>query len=266
MGSEEQRAKSGEGSGMRQHSDPQGVGSLAASATGRPGRRAVVSEDASGLPLVELAARIDDEEVRRLAERLGRNEDMQRKWGQYITYRRERALPCTVRALKGHLEAIALLHPNPSEAYHALHWTMTREWEFPQPMPKAQPRRPLPGHKAALAAAGITTGISVSNADMAALEEYKRQAEGMTQEARAALLKKCGDTLPHLSGSLAARITTLNARDANYRDAVATNGLAGPMVNLNHLARTAAQGMRAEQAETNPRVWHNRMVRDGGSP
>lgn len=225
-------------------------------------KRVVVSEDAGGMPLAELAGRLEDAEVRGLAERLGRNEDMQKKWAQYIGYRRERGLPCTVRALKGHLETIALLHPNPSEAYHALHWTMTREWEFPQPMPKAQPRRPLPGMKAALAAAGIRPAEAgtPTEADLAALEEYKRLAVDMTPAERAALLRKCSDTLPTLSGSLAARITTLNARDANHRDAVATNGLAGPLTNLNHLARSTAKGMRAEPAQTNPRVWHNQLV------
>lgn len=215
------------------------------------------AEDASAMPLLELAGRLEDAEVRALAERLGRNEDMQRKWAKYLSYRRERGLPCTVRALKGHLESIAQLHPNPSEAYHSLHWTMTREWEFPQPMPKAQPRRPLPGHKAALEAAGIKPAEAgtPTEAELVALQEYKDLAETMNPADRAALLKKCSDTLPTLAGSLAARIALLNKRDLT----------AGMAQQVDKLAKSVAQGMRAERAETNPRDWHNRMLEGGGS-
>ncbi len=216
------------------------------------------AEDASTMPLLNLAGRLEDAEVRGLAERLGRNQDMQRKWGQYLNYRRDRGLPCTVRALKGHLESIAQLHPNPQEAYHSLHWTMTREWEFPQPMPKSQPRRPLPGHKAALEAAGVTVtqGAAPSEADLIALQEYKDLAETMNPADRAALLKKCSDTLPALAGSLAARIAILNQRDGR-----ASSGLLTGTVRFDEITNA----MRAERAETNPREWHNRLQHGAGS-
>ena len=100
------------------------------------------------------------------------------------------------------------------------------------------------------------TGPAVpSQADLAALEEYKRQAEVMTPAERAALLKKCSDTLPALSGSLAARIAMLNARDDRGRMAAAA---------LDHLSKDIAKGMMAERAQVDPKFWHNRMQANGG--
>lgn len=232
-------------------------------------KRVVKSEDASAMPLVELAGKIQladvDGDAKALdrCQALGRNADMQRKWGQYLAYRADAKLPLTVRALKAHLVFLAELHPNPSEAYHALHYTMSRgkaaenAWQFPVAMPKAWPRKPLPGHAAALAAAGLkadSPAATASAADLEALEEYKRRAEDMIPADRARLLKAFSDVLPALAGSLAARITLLNQRDAKARPAGAA---------LDQVAKDLAQGMRADLAETSPRTWHNRMQAAG---
>lgn len=216
------------------------------------------------MPLPELAERIRlddvDGDAKALArcQALARNADMERKWKQYLGYRAEAKLPLTVRALKSHLIFLAELHPNPSEAYHALHYTIQRgksaerAWQFPVAMPKNWPRKPLPGHQAALEAAGLkadSPAATASAADLAALEEYKHQAETMSPADRAGLLRKCSDVLPGLAGSLAARITILNQRDAKARGSSS----------IDAMASTIAQCMRAEQAETSPRTWHNRL-------
>lgn len=155
------------------------------------------------------------EPLRGQAQRLARNGDVQAAWAAWLAMRRERGHPMTERALKAALKVLAAMHPNPDAAYNCLDHSTDGGWQglFPRSKPLWIP---LPGHQARLAAAGVRPADGArgpSEADLQALEDYKAQAEDMSPAERAALLKKCSDSLPHLSASLSARIWSLNERD-----------------------------------------------------
>lgn len=182
---------------------------------GRPARRAAA-------PRAELAhdgnlealALLLAEPLRGQAQRLARNADVQAAWAEWLKMRAERGHPRTERALKAALKVLAAMHPNPDAAYNCLDHSTDGGWQGLFPRPKAL-WIPLPGNQARLAAAGIEPAKAgtPTEADLQALEDYKKQAEDMSPAERAALLKKCADSLPHLSASLSARIWALNERD-----------------------------------------------------
>lgn len=190
---------------------PRGV-FMPATAGARPARQAKAEPPHDGN--LESLALLQEELLRGPAQRLARNADVQAAWAKWLMMRAERGHPRTERALKAALKLLAAMHPNPDAAYNCLDHSTDGGWQglFPRPKPLWIP---LPGHQARLAAEGIEPAKAgtPTEADLQALEDYKKQAEDMSPAERAALLRKCADTLPHLSASLSARIWALNERD-----------------------------------------------------
>jgi hypothetical protein len=169
--------------------------------------------------LEELASRLDEPQ-RRQAQGLLRSADFRAGWAAWIAMRQEEGHACTERTLKSALKLLADLHPNPLAAWNVLDHSTDNAWQGLHPRPRAL-WRPLPSlvnlvGKATAAAGGgpAKAGTpTASAADLAALEDYKLQAEGMTPAERADLGRKVADALPHLSGSFAAAVWRMNEED-----------------------------------------------------
>lgn len=170
----------------------------------RGGRNAPTTEVAHDGNLDTLVALLA-EPLRPAAERLARNPDIRTAWAAWLAMRAERGHPRTERALKAALKVLSSLHPNPDAAYNCLDHSTDSGWQGLFQRQKSL-WVALPGHAAAVAAAGVQSRGDArppSAADLAALKDYQEQARRIMAEPKydwadvAALIHKARDNFPH---------------------------------------------------------------------